>query len=438
MESLGAAVAIPIAQCIETLERMDQEAETISIYPSEERLQMTPESLSVSLSIPRDPELVREEEVLRNHGKMKDLEEKNGHLTQELETARSELVKLQEQMATTTREADPEVDAHTLKQLRATNIHDKEHIADLEAEVTALKNSSDEYEWQVERLRSENQSKQSLRDELQIVKLERDELAQTVRANENLKKKIQALTLSQKVSEDMNKALEKAQKDLKTLQNEHAALSKTNEERQKTIENGEQAISDQRTARKRVDHELKLLNQKLLAAEAKSDQDRGLIEEQKERIRDLESSSHDMVSNSLHHELAQDTRVKELTAAAEAKRKENTELLQRVHILQRNVEDQKELLRIAILENTGGEQDDELKKMDEYKLIKVQLETLKTRPHEIDSIIRVIIARIDSQRQATAGAMEDLVEVSKIPAAISGENERLLKRKAECVAANVE
>jgi len=414
MESLGAGVAIPIAQCIETLERMDQEAAIMLIDSSEKQSQTTAETRSMSISVQRDPEMVREEEVLKTHGKLKNLEDENMHLSAELATARSELAKLQEQLTTTTSEVEFEVDVNTLRQLRETSIHDKEHITDLEAEVTALKNSSEEYQRQVERLRSENQSKQSLRDELQLVKMERDELAQTARANENLKRKVSALTASNKATGDANQALEKAQRDIKTLQNEYAAIKKTNEERQKTIENSEQAISDQRTARKRVDHELKLLNQKLLAAETKGNQDLDLIQEQKERIRDLESSSHDMVSNSLHHELAQDTRVKELVLVAEAKRKENKELLLRVDMLQRNVEEQKELFRIAILEHAGGDRTDELKNLDEYKIIAGQLETLKNRPEETDSVVRLLVARIENKRHDTARVMESLVQVSSV------------------------
>lgn len=419
MESLGPSVAIPIAQCIESLEALDVKLGERLGQDAKDSLtneELTNESRRVSRAVQRDPELEREEEALRNQAKIKDLEGSNTALVEELEQTRLELEGLRQEVAKIRLQhgvETAETKDITLQQLRNTSKADKEHIADLEAEVSVLRTTSEEQERQLERHRAELQSKQSLRDELQLLRVERDELAQSGKVNENLKKKIQALQASSKMSEAVTQDLERSQKEILALRNECAVLKQSNEEKQRTIENGEQAISDQRTARKRVDHELKTITQKLEAAEDRQGRDLETIQELNDRVRGLESHTHSMVSDSLHQELAKDTRIRELTALRDETRRENERLLERVDSLQHGVEEQKELLRNALLENSSqNEENDDLHAVDEYKVIASQLETLKAHPEKTDIIVRLLLSRIDVRRAEQRSAAGDVVQVS--------------------------
>jgi len=400
MEVLGPNVAMPIAQFIESIEALGDE-DTKEVRVS---------------SVQRDPGLEMEEELLRTRAIVRDLEERKASLAEELERTQSELAELRQDTAgiSLRRRADSaESKDNILKQLRNASHVDKEHIADLEAEVAASRTTSEEQERMIDRFRAESQSRQDLRDQLQVMKAERDELVHTARANENLRKKIQSLQEASKAAETLGQDLENARRDIQSLREQCAALQQSNEERQKTIENGEQALSDQRTARKRVDYELKLLAQKLEDVTEQRSTDRDTIQEQKDRIRDLESASHNIVSDNLHQELVQDTRVKKLAASMDATRRENEQLVLQLRDSQRSLEGHKGLLRNTLSESSHEEDASSgtLKQSDEYKLIAGQLDTLRRSPDKIDDIARLIVARIHARGQESDGKKEEIIEV---------------------------
>jgi protein HOOK3 len=86
------------------------------------------------------------------------------------------------------------------------NMRDQTYIAELEADLDSAKTTLENYERQLRRLKSDAVAKQELRDELQLVKTERDDLAQREKGSQNLRKKIQSL-------QEQEKAFQKLQKD---------------------------------------------------------------------------------------------------------------------------------------------------------------------------------------------------------------------------------
>ena len=302
MELLGPKVAIPIATCIGSIEYLDHqsaESEARIDSGSDAEGMMSPDRSSTPgiAGLTRDPALEQEERLLQAYSRIKHLEEKTAALGAELsETqthkaeAENELIELKYQVE---QSGSLGADNEIVKQLRHRSEQDQDWIAELEAELNNYKSSVESQERQLERLKIDAESKQTLRDELQLLKVERDDLLQKSKASDNLKKKIQTLQESDKGNQILRQDLEAAQEEtqkLRAFKDRCAALQKANEEKLKTIANGEQEIFDQKTTRKRLDHEIKLYAQRLDAAKERQQRDADIINEQEERIRDLEAS----------------------------------------------------------------------------------------------------------------------------------------------------
>ncbi|KAI5273281.1 hypothetical protein E4T47_03564 [Aureobasidium subglaciale] len=268
--------------------------------------------LSFGTSGQRDPELEQEEKLIQAYKAIKDLENNNAKAVTELEELRQDKEELQQAFDAFKYEVENQgrkaAENDDLKEMQLKTERDRDYIAELEAELETLRDKSQAQERQIERYRTDTDAKQKLRDDMQLLRAERDDLLQKTRMNENLKKKIQALQDQEKTSsilrEDLRAANDRLQ-DLDRLKEQCAALQKANAENLKLIANGEQEIFDQKTTRKRIEHEFKVLTQKWEAAKERQVKDHESITELENKLQTLEigGSSTNVTSGGLDGEL---------------------------------------------------------------------------------------------------------------------------------------
>lgn len=298
---LGAKLASSIAIFINNMEQREMEladADSHMDIGSDAEGMASPERSGTPglHGLRRDPELEREEQLIKAYSVIKDLEEKIATLEADLNEAKARSEKAESELSDIKYRLEHGgslgVDGEALEELKQKSAQDSEYIAELESELGDYKSSAENQEKQLERLKVDSESKKRLRDELQLLKVERDDLLQKSKASENLKKKIQSLQESDKGNQTVRQDLEAAQEELQKMRqfkDRCAALQKANEENMKTIANGEQEIFDQKTTRKRLDHEIKFYAQRWEAAKERQQRDADIINELEERIRDLDA-----------------------------------------------------------------------------------------------------------------------------------------------------
>lgn len=309
---LGPEVAVTIAAAMKQMEESDvqqPDPQDRSEYevtpepstPAEPASEKPPptissnDRMSLGTSGERDPELEQEEKLIQAYKVIKDLESSNAKAATELEELRQDKEELQQAFDAFKYEVENEgrknVENDSFKELQHKTERDRDYIAELETELESLRDKSQTQERQIERYKTDTDAKQKLRDDMQLLRAERDDLLQKTRMNENLKKKIQALQDQEKANstlrEDLRSASERLQ-DLDRLKDQCAVLQKANAENMKTIANGEQEIFDQKTHRKRVEHEYKVLTQKWEAAKERQVRDHETITELENKLQTLE------------------------------------------------------------------------------------------------------------------------------------------------------
>jgi protein HOOK3 len=297
MQNLGTDVAIPIAQAIGEMEDLDAKLADMSAdTETGSDMDHSTDSEAPIVKAPsyeRDPELEGEERLIKALQEKRVLENKIAYLSDDLNELREKCSNLEEELAeskfTLDRRRRTTMDEQDLQQLNLQAGRDKDYIAELETDLANATSTIEQQERQMEKLKADDQSKQELKDELQFVKAERDELRQKSKVNENLKKKIQALQEHEKANTGLRKELQSVQEQLQeheAVKDRCTALEKANEENAQTIANGEQEIFDQKTAKKRMEHELKLITQRF-------EQARDMLNSAQETIRDLEDRVQD-------------------------------------------------------------------------------------------------------------------------------------------------
>jgi protein HOOK3 len=207
-----------------------------------------------------------------------------------------------------------------------------------------LQNAKDVVESQkrrLDRFTSEEGSRQELRDQLQLIKAERDELNQKVKANENLKKKIESLTRETKnletLRQDYQQARERLQ-ELESVEERCSSLEKVNKENAQTIVQCEQSIFEEKGKRTRVEHDNLLLMKQLEQTRELQYKAEEAKRELEDRIGDLESSSHATRGGSLEDELTQDQSVDNLDAPSSSQTLTESRLSSDTIALQQKVE----------------------------------------------------------------------------------------------------
>jgi protein HOOK3 len=300
MQSLGRKVAQPIAMLFGEMEELNEtmEVDYGETEPSSEIDYSSDGELPEKSMYKRDPELEREEQLIRALQEKKKLEARLDDVVAELEETQNRCTTLEDKLAESEyaldRRRGKSLDDKDLAHLNQRADRDKEYIEELEADLAGAKSTIDQQDRQLEKLKGDAQSKQELKDELQLITAERDELRQKAKANENLKKKIQILQEQEKANQSLHHDIQMMHEQLQevdSLRDRCVALEKANEENAQTIANGEQEIFDQKTARRMLEHELKLVSQKW-------EQSKELLVNAQETIRDLEDRVSSTVEDS--------------------------------------------------------------------------------------------------------------------------------------------
>ncbi|KAL1306446.1 hypothetical protein AAFC00_005145 [Neodothiora populina] len=335
--SLGPEAAMTIAGAMKQMEEEDAEAEESEMgtplrmtgdgsdYENTPDLG-TPSLLPSALSTPptaarppvdRDPELEQEEKLIQAFKTIKQLQVSHEKAATELEELRQDKEELQRNFDAFRYEVENEgrnaAQNDIVKELQRKADRDRDYIAELETELETTRTTMTNQERQIERYKADTDAKQKLRDDLQEMRAERDDLLQKSRANENLKKKIQTLQDQAKANatleDDLRLANEQLQ-DLDKLRDHCTILQKANAENLKTIANGEQEIFDQKTSKKRLEHEYKVLAQKWEVAKERQGRDHETITELENRLQTLEISRNSINGNQngLADELAETER----------------------------------------------------------------------------------------------------------------------------------
>ncbi|TKA66777.1 hypothetical protein B0A49_03378 [Cryomyces minteri] len=298
---LGPTCSKSIAAAIAQMQELDGRLAAIKArhgssseidVPVEPDHQPTPQAVSSE----RDPELEREEKLIQAYTLINQLEREQAEAFVEIEEIRKENAALQDELTGSKYELEhsgrKSVDNQALEQLKIQSDKDRDYISELESDLANSKAVIENQERQLERHKPDYETKQKLLDDLQLLKAERDELLKKSKVNENLRKKLQALQDQEKANQELRQDLQAAREQIQVLEpfrERCASLQKANAESVETITNGEQEIFDQKTARRRVEHDLKITIQKWEAAKDMQLRDRETINELEEKIREIES-----------------------------------------------------------------------------------------------------------------------------------------------------
>jgi len=302
---LGPDVAKIIAATLAGMEESEDNTEDTVI---EERQESTPEDDifgedkldTGSMVVGRDLGLEEEERLIQAHRIIRQLEESNAKAAAELEDLRKDKASLEEAFESFKYEMEnsgqKKSENDAVRELRTQSDRDRDYIAELETEMENIRTAASSHERQLERLKADGDSKQKLKDDLQVVKAERDDLLNKSRANENLRKKIQTLQDQDKQNLSLRDDLRSAQEQLHTLDSlkqRCEALQKANTESMNIIANTEQEIFDQKTSRKRLEHEYKVLQQKWEIARERQVRDHETITDLESKLQALSAQDDD-------------------------------------------------------------------------------------------------------------------------------------------------
>lgn len=314
---LGPKFGIPLISVLEALEEADKslskersERDAGSEYENtDSESPSRVGSKDPGLRIRRDPELEREEDLIKANAENKKLGDMINKLKSELDQVHDRVRQLEEEKAEAESEFNPKgqriVDNETFEQLEARSNKDRDVIAQLESDLEAAQTSFHSQNRELERLRGDAGSKEQLRDELQIVKAERDDAVQKAKTNENLKKKINALQEKERSYEKIsreNQNFKEQSERIEKLEAKAATFEKAHQESINTISNCEQKIFDQDAQRKVLEFQVKDLNQHLDQTRERHQQDQEYIHELEEKLKAVETIRPDSpkLSKSVH------------------------------------------------------------------------------------------------------------------------------------------
>lgn len=325
MSQLGTETAKTIAEAIQDMQSLDARMSELGVDS-----ELTPEpnlsgyrtpTRAVSGQIPAGNNNELEQEALlfeanKDRAALRSQAEK---LKEELNKSRSRISQLEEELGEATLYMDERktqvqrAQSEDVEQLRNDLARDRQYIDQLETDLANARDILESQKRHLARYQGEEGSKQDLRDQLQLIKAERDELNQRAKANENLKKKIESLTKETKQLETLRDDYQQARERLMQLENVEErceALEKVNKENSQTLVNCEQAIFEEKGKRTRVEHENLLLMKQLEQTRELQYKAEDARQELEDRIRELETSSHGDRGGSLEDELTQDDNAK--------------------------------------------------------------------------------------------------------------------------------
>jgi protein HOOK3 len=317
MEGKGAE---HIAQGIQEMQALDQRmaalgmSEELTPEPSVSGYRTPTRAVSgAGSTVERDSGLEQEAQLFEANKDRQALRDKVTRLQEEMEKSKDRINQLEEELVEARLHLDDRGAERTssdeVEKLRHDLARDRQYIEGLEADLQNARDIVDSQKRRLERLGADEGSKQELRDQLQLVRAERDELNQKAKANENLKKKIHSLTQETKNLETLRQDYQQARERLLELENVEercTSLEKVNKENAQTIVQCEQSIFEEKGKRTRVEHENLVLMKQLEQTRELQYRAEESKRELEDRIRDLESSSHASRGGSLEDELNPD------------------------------------------------------------------------------------------------------------------------------------
>lgn len=320
MPKLGTKTAETIAEAIQEMQALDQRMSELGVDAELTSDPILPGYRSPTRAASGQPpapgnELEQEAQLFEANKDRQALKVQVVKLTEELKASRQRIAKLEEEVAEASAYLDVRAgqaqreESDDVENLRNDLLRDRQYIDQLEQDLASAREIMDSQKRRLDRLQAEEGSKQELRDQLQVVKAERDELSQKAKANENLKKKIESLTKETKQLEALREDHQQARERLAQLENVEErieVLQNIIKENGQTLANGEQAIFEEKGKRTRVEHENLMLMKQLEQTRELQYKAEDAKQELEERIRELESANHANQGDSLEDELSQD------------------------------------------------------------------------------------------------------------------------------------
>lgn len=241
----------------------------------------------------QDPLLEREEQLLQAQATIEKMEARHVEAQRQLDGLRQDKERLEEAFDTYRNEIDTKgrksVEDDASKRLQRQVDNDRAYIDELEAQLQSSRAEINKYEFQLQQASDGGDLNQKLKDEVQLLKADNEELNHKVKANENLKKKIQALQEHERTNATLREEVKQANErltELDRLKRIQANLEKEIIEKQGLIRNQEYQINELTTTRKHAEYEARVLQQKLQDARDRHSSDHDLIQELKAGLQD--------------------------------------------------------------------------------------------------------------------------------------------------------
>jgi protein HOOK3 len=335
MAQLGTKTAETIAEAIQDMQSLDVRMSELGVDA-----ELTPEphlsghktpTRAVSgqtSTLGRDTDLEQEAQLFEANKDRAALKLQVQNIKDELKHSRDRISQLEEELGEATLYMDERktqaqrAQSDDVEQLRNELARDRQYIDQLETDLANARDILESQKKRLARYQGDECSKQDLRDQLQLVKSERDELNQKAKANENLKKKIELLTKETKQLESLREDYQQARErmaQLESIEERCEALEKVNKENIKTLINSEQAIFEEKGKRQRIEHENLMMMKQLEQTRELQYKAEDAKQELEDRIRDLETSGHADRGGSLEDELTQDENAKNADELASAR-----------------------------------------------------------------------------------------------------------------------
>ncbi|KAF2478813.1 hypothetical protein BDY17DRAFT_305880 [Neohortaea acidophila] len=309
---LGRGTAMVIAHELRAMEESDgeegEEEDDLESRPSSrgdvrdridaEGAQAQPKTNGASKIAPayQDPLLQREEELLKAQATIDKMEATHGEVLRQLQELRGEKESLQEAFNAYRDEIESKgrktAGDDAFKKLQRQADNDRAYIEDLEDQLQSSKSTMENFERDIQRYRDDGEGTQTLRDEVQLLKADNADLTQRIKANENLKKKIQTLqeqeTANASLRDEIKHANERVE-GVDRLKEIQAALEKEIIEKQGLIRNQEYQINELTTIRRHAEYDARMLAQKLQEARERHERDHETIQGLRGKLKDPDS-----------------------------------------------------------------------------------------------------------------------------------------------------
>ncbi|PVI08640.1 hypothetical protein DM02DRAFT_608014 [Periconia macrospinosa] len=392
-------------------------------------------------AIGRDNDLEQEAQLFEATKERNALRTQVKQLKEEVDKSKNRISQLEEELVEARLHLDDwgakGASSDDVERLRNDLLRERQYIDRLETDHANAKDVIESLKKRAARFEAEHEAKQELKDQLQLVRAERDELEKKAKANENLKKKIESLSKESKSLEAVRQELQQAKErlqELEEIEEKCVALEKVNKENIQTLVNSEQSIYEEKGKRGRLEHDNLMLMKELEQAKEFQYKAEESKRELEDRIRELESS-HGGRGGSLEDELEQNESTDHLDVPNSAKMSsdykvsaDSIALQQRVEVLTARLRSMEAETLKQMQENLGLKSDmmttkDEqsqkpfLEQNEKLQVAEAELQALQARLRDKDLQV--------AELQNELNKKSDISEEEKA-SALQAEHDRLL------------